>query len=64
MPQQELASPHAETMRAMMANSPAGRIGTRDDSAAEVEFLVSPPAAFITGTDILVERGAVATLRL
>ncbi|MCX7622951.1 MAG: SDR family oxidoreductase [Thermomicrobium sp.] len=63
MAQQELASPHGETMRAMIAASPAGRIGTPDDIAAVVEFLVSPAASFITGSDILVDGGTIAALR-
>jgi len=63
MAQQELASPHGETMRAMIASSPVRRIGTPDDIAALVEFLVSPAASFITGSDILIDGGVVAALR-
>jgi len=63
MAQQELASPHGATMRAMIATSPAQRIGTPDDIAAVVEFLVSPAASFITGSDILVDGGVIAALR-
>jgi len=50
-------------MRAMIAASPAQRIGTPDDIAAVVEFLVSPAASFITGSDILVDGGVIAALR-
>ncbi len=64
MAQLELASPHGATMRAMIAASPAGRVGTPDEIAAVVEFLVSPAASFITGCDILVDGGVIAMLRL
>lgn len=64
MAQRELASPHGATMRAMIAASPVGRIGTPDEIAAVVEFLVSPAASFITGCDILVDGGVIAMLRL
>ncbi|MBX5465562.1 MAG: SDR family oxidoreductase [Clostridia bacterium] len=63
MGQQELAGPSGEMMRGMIAASAAGRIGTPDDIAAAVEFLVSPQASFITGTDLLVDGGTVAAMR-
>lgn len=56
----ELAGPHGEGMRAMLAMSGTGRVGTAHDIAAAVEFLVGPNASFITGTDLLVDGGAVA----
>ena len=46
-----------EAMRAMIDSSPSGRIGTPDDIAAAAAFLLSPDAAFITGTDLLVDGG-------
>jgi NAD(P)-dependent dehydrogenase (short-subunit alcohol dehydrogenase family) len=39
------------------------RIGTPDDIAAAVEFLASPAASFITGTDLLVDGGQAAWIR-
>jgi NAD(P)-dependent dehydrogenase (short-subunit alcohol dehydrogenase family) len=50
-------------MRAMIHASGSGRAGTPDDIAAAVEFLVSPAASFITGTDLLVDGGVVAAMR-
>ena len=58
----ELAGPNGEFMRGMIAGSPAGRIGTAHDIASAVEFLVGPAASFITGTDLLVDGGVVASL--
>jgi NAD(P)-dependent dehydrogenase (short-subunit alcohol dehydrogenase family) len=59
----ELAGPFGDVMRAMVAQSGSGRVGTADDIAAVVEFLVGPGAAFITGTDLLVDGGVVAAMR-
>lgn len=59
--------PHVEAgtdvMRAMIERSGTGRIGTPDDIAVVVEFLVSPAASFVTGTDLLVDGGVVAAMR-
>lgn len=63
MGQQELAGPSGDAMRNMIASSGTGRIGTPEDIATAVEFLVSPGASFITGTDLLVDGGTVASLR-
>ncbi len=59
----ELAGPSGDFMRDMIKNSGTGRIGTPDDIAAAVEFLAGPGASFITGTDVLVDGGAIAALR-
>jgi NAD(P)-dependent dehydrogenase (short-subunit alcohol dehydrogenase family) len=59
----ELDGPFGDVMRAMIERSGTGRIGTPDDIAAAVEFLVSPDASFITGTDLLVDGGVVAAMR-
>jgi NAD(P)-dependent dehydrogenase (short-subunit alcohol dehydrogenase family) len=63
MGQQELAGPSGDQMRFMIDASGTQRIGTPADIAAAVEFLVSPAASFITGTDLLVDGGAVAAVR-
>ena len=47
----------------MVEASGTGRLGTPDDIAAAVEFLLSPAASFITGVDLLVDGGAVAAVR-
>jgi NAD(P)-dependent dehydrogenase (short-subunit alcohol dehydrogenase family) len=47
----------------MIDASAAGRLGTPDDIAAAVAFLLGPDSTFITGTDLLVDGGVVAALR-
>jgi NAD(P)-dependent dehydrogenase (short-subunit alcohol dehydrogenase family) len=63
MGQAELDGPFGDVMRAMITRSGTGRVGTADDVAAAVEFLVSPAASFITGTDLLLDGGVVAAMR-
>lgn len=62
MGQAELAGPSGDMMRHTIAISGAKRIGTPDDIAAAVEFLISPEASFITGTGLLVDGGTVSGL--
>ena len=62
MGQAELAGPFGDGMRQMIEMSGSHRIGTPDDIAAAVEFLASPAASFVTGTDLLVDGGVVAAL--
>ncbi len=47
----------------LLAKTPLQRQGSLQEIADVIEFLVSPKASFITGTDILVDGGIVATLR-
>lgn len=63
MGQQELDSQVGDGMRAMIAMSGTGRIGTPDDIAAATAFLLGPDATFITGTDLLVDGGVTAALK-
>lgn len=58
----ELDGPSGEIMRAMINGSGTGRIGTADDIAAAVDFLAGHGAAYVTGTDLLVDGGAVAAM--
>jgi NAD(P)-dependent dehydrogenase (short-subunit alcohol dehydrogenase family) len=60
---EELAGESGDAMRAMIDMSALKRVGTPDDIAAAVEFLVGPAASLITGTDILVDGGIVAAVR-
>jgi NAD(P)-dependent dehydrogenase (short-subunit alcohol dehydrogenase family) len=60
MGRQELAGGSGGAMRAMIDGSGAQRPGTADDIAAVVDFLLSPAANFVTGTDILVDGGVTA----
>lgn len=59
----ELADPATGRMvAAMVAGCPSGRVGTVGDIAAIAEFMLSPSAGFITGTDVLADGGAVASM--
>ncbi len=58
----ELAGGSGAFMQAMVDGSGTGRLGTADDIAAATEFLVGPSAAFVTGTDLLVDGGVVGAL--
>jgi NAD(P)-dependent dehydrogenase (short-subunit alcohol dehydrogenase family) len=50
-------------MPVMLEHTPLARQGTADEVAAVVAFLLSDDAAYITGTDVLVDGGVVPTLR-
>ena len=49
-------------MAEIIASSPLGRRGRPDEVANVVEFLTSEKESFITGSDILVDGGMVATI--
>ncbi|MFE3601779.1 SDR family oxidoreductase [Streptomyces sp. NPDC059142] len=63
MGRQELAGEAGRQMRALVEASATGRLGTPDDIADAAAFLLGPAATFITGTDLLVDGGAVAAVR-
>jgi NAD(P)-dependent dehydrogenase (short-subunit alcohol dehydrogenase family) len=63
MGQQELASPVGDGMRAMVAMSATGRLGTPEDIALATAFLLGPDASFITGADLLVDGGVIAAVK-
>jgi len=52
----------AETMRHQTDITPLGRMGDADEVAKVIEFLCSDGASFISGVDILVDGGMVATV--
>jgi NAD(P)-dependent dehydrogenase (short-subunit alcohol dehydrogenase family) len=58
----ELVGSDQELTRQLIASSPAGRLGTAEEIAAAVEFLVGPSASFVTGADLLVDGGAIAAI--
>jgi len=60
MGQAELDGEHGASMRAMIDRSNAKRVGAPADISAVVEFLLSPAAGFISGTDLLVDGDVVA----
>lgn len=63
MGQQELAGPSGSFMREMIAASGTGRIGTTEDIASAAAFLLGPDSTFVTGTDLLVDGGVIASSR-
>ena len=58
----ELESEHGEHMRGWIDASGTHRVGTPSDIAHAVAFLLGPESSFITGTDLLVDGGVVASL--
>ena len=63
MGRQELQGPSGARAQAMVELSAARRMGTPDDIAGVAAFLAGPESSFITGTDILVDGGAVSAQR-
>lgn len=62
MSRQEFAGERGDHMRSTVANLAVPRVGTPEDIATAIEFLCSPAASYITGTDLLVDGGVVASL--
>jgi len=58
----ELEGPSGEFMQSMVDGSGTGRMGTPDDIAAAADFLTGTQSTFVTGTDLLVDGGAVAAV--
>lgn len=63
MGRRELAGPAGAFVRAIVDGSPSGRVGTAADVADAVAYLLGPQSSFVTGTDLLVDGGAVAAQR-
>lgn len=58
----EMSSPGAAGYQKMIETSAAGRVGTADEVAAVAAFLLGPDAAFVTGSDLLMDGGVIAAL--
>jgi NAD(P)-dependent dehydrogenase (short-subunit alcohol dehydrogenase family) len=56
----ELEKPHVAEM---LRQTPMGRVGTPEDIASAVQWLISPAANYITGSDLAVDGGAIAMQR-
>lgn len=59
--QDEFRGPRGDFYKNMFAKCPARRPGTPDEVAHVAALLMSPQAAFLTGTDILVDGSATAS---
>ena len=59
----EMTGPGAENYQQMIDTSPAGRVGTTEEVASAAAFVMGPDAAFITGSDLLIDGGVIAALR-
>ena len=64
MSRAEAASPSGAHMTQMLDASGSGRVGTPGEIADAVAFLTGPESSYITGTDLLVDGGQAAWLRL
>ena len=58
----EFNSP-GNTYQNMIDRSAVRRAGTSDEIAAAGAFLLGPDAGFITGTDLLIDGGVIASLK-
>ncbi|MFD8966988.1 SDR family oxidoreductase [Streptomyces sp. NPDC059568] len=59
----ELGGEHGAIIQAMIDGSNAKHEGTAADIARAAEFLLSPGAGFISGSDLLVDGGVIAALQ-
>ncbi len=57
----EPASAENERRKAFANMHPVGRMGKSEEVASALLYLCSPGACFITGTDMLVDGGFIAT---
>lgn len=57
----EFNGPRGDFYKNMFAKCPAGRPGTADEVADVAELVMSPRAAFISGSDFLIDGGATAS---
>jgi NAD(P)-dependent dehydrogenase (short-subunit alcohol dehydrogenase family) len=58
----ELNSDSGEAYQRMIQASAAGRVGTPDEVAGAAAFLMGPDGAFVTGTDLLIDGGVIASI--
>ena len=58
----ELNSPAGAAYQQMIDASAAGRVGTPDEIGATAAFLMGRDGSFITGTDLLIDGGVIASI--
>lgn len=61
MSRSELEKPNGAIVQAIIDETPVGRVGTSDDIAQLVDFLSGPTASFISGSDVVIDGGALST---
>lgn len=61
--QHELNSEIGGMYRAMVAASPAKRMAPPEEIAVAASFLLGPDAAFVTGSDLLIDGGVIAAMK-
>lgn len=54
---------NGEGYQMMIHTSPARRVGTSDEIASAAAYLLSDGAAFVTGTDLLIDGGMIAAMK-
>lgn len=61
--QDEMSGPGAAGYAAMIRTSAAGRMATPAEIGQVAAFLLGPDAAFVTGSDLLLDGGVIAAMR-
>ncbi len=62
--QHELASETGPRYRALVEASASKRMGSAEEVAAAAAYLLGPEAAFVTGSDLLIDGGVIAAMRM
>jgi NAD(P)-dependent dehydrogenase (short-subunit alcohol dehydrogenase family) len=62
--QHELASETGPRYMALVEASATKRMGSAEEVAAAAAYLLGPEAAFVTGTDLLIDGGVIAAMRM
>lgn len=61
--QHELNSEIGDMYRAMVGASPARRMAPPEEIAVAASFLLGPDAAFVTGSDLLIDGGVISAMK-
>lgn len=60
----EMDSPIGEVYKTMIKGSVSKRVGTVDEIAGLASYLLSPYSSFMTGSDILMDGGIIAAMKM